>query len=157
MQVIQQENQGAHSAINHGLAESTGKFLAILNSDDSYHPRRLEKTIEALERDENAGLVGSYIQIVNAQNRKLGIKHGYQDCEPWLLEDPQKSFRAGSDLRAALLTENYWSTTSNFVFSRNWYERIGEFRGNTGRGGKSDRKSGLIRLKIRQNSIRLIY
>jgi glycosyltransferase involved in cell wall biosynthesis len=128
MCVIRQENQGAHSAINHGLALASGKFLAILDSDDSYHPRRLEKAIEALERYENAGLVGSYIHIIDTQNRRLGIKHGYQDCEPWLLDNPERSFRAGSDLRAALLTENYWSTTSNFVFPRNWFEQIGVFR-----------------------------
>jgi len=27
-----------------------------------------------------------------------------------------------------LLTENYWSTTSNFVFRRSTYDRAGEFR-----------------------------
>ncbi len=128
IQVFQQENQGAHSAINHGLNKATGEFLAILNSDDFYYPQRLEKAITALKKNENAGLVGSYIHIIDAQNRTLGIKHGYKDCEPWLLEFPQQSFRHGSDLRAALLTENYWSTTSNFVFPRKWYEKVGEFR-----------------------------
>ena len=128
IKVIQQENRGAHSAINRGLNEATGIFLAILNSDDSYHPQRLEKTIGALEQNKDAGLVGSYIQIIDTKNRTLGIKHGYRDCEPWLLEAPQRSFRGGSDLRAALLTENYWSTTSNFVFPRRWFEKVGEFR-----------------------------
>ncbi|NCT22276.1 cell wall biosynthesis glycosyltransferase, partial [bacterium] len=47
---------------------------------------------------------------------------------PWLLEVPERSFRAGSDLHKALLTENYWSTTSNFVFPRRWFEAVGEFR-----------------------------
>jgi glycosyltransferase involved in cell wall biosynthesis len=128
MQVIQQDNLGAHSAINRGLEKATGEFLAILNSDDSYHPKRLEKTIAALEKNEHAGLAGSYIRIVDAQNRTLGIKHGYQDCEPWLLEAPQLSFRANQDLRSALLTENYWSTSSNFVFPRRWFEKVGTFR-----------------------------
>jgi len=128
MRVIRQENQGAHLAINRGLNEARGKFLAILNSDDSYYPQRLEKAIAILEADKHVGLVGSYIRIIDAKNRTLGVKHGYQDCEPWMLEAPERSFRAGSDLRAALLTENYWSTTSNFVFPRRWYERVGEFR-----------------------------
>src|SRR5262249_15626438 len=34
MRVIAQANQGAHVAINRGLAEARGDYLAILNSDD---------------------------------------------------------------------------------------------------------------------------
>jgi glycosyltransferase involved in cell wall biosynthesis len=128
LRVIPQSNQGAHAAINRGLREAAGKYLAILNSDDAYHPNRLEKALAILDTDPDAGLIGSYIEIVDSQNRTLGIKHGYHDCSPWLLQSPQRSFRAGQDLRAALLTENYWSTTSNFVFRRTTYDRAGEFR-----------------------------
>jgi glycosyltransferase involved in cell wall biosynthesis len=128
LRVISQSNQGAHAAINRGLREAAGKYLAILNSDDAYHPNRLEKALAILDTDPDAGLIGSYIEIVDSQNRTLGIKHGYHDCSPWLLQSPQRSFRAGQDLRAALLTENYWSTTSNFVFRRTTYDRAGEFR-----------------------------
>jgi glycosyltransferase involved in cell wall biosynthesis len=128
LRVYTQANQGAHAAINRGLRAASGSYLAILNSDDAYHPQRLEKLVEALKNDPETGLAGSYIQLVDQQGRPLGIKHGYQDCEPWLLENPGRSFRAGDDLRAALLTENYFATSSNFVFSRPWFERAGEFR-----------------------------
>jgi hypothetical protein len=56
------------------------------------------------------------------------VKHGYADSSPWPLEEPERSFRAVDNLRAALLTENYWSTTSNFIFPRKYYDQIGEFR-----------------------------
>lgn len=128
LRIYTQPNQGAHAAINRGLREAQGELLAILNSDDSYHPQRLEKVLNAFEADPHFGLVGSYIRIVNAHNKELGIKHGFQDCEPWALDAPEQSFRAGEDLRDALLTENYWATTSNYVFSRRWYEQVGEFR-----------------------------
>jgi len=127
MQVFQQPNLGAHAAINHALAKTSGNYLAILNSDDTYHPRRLEKAIQVLETDENVGIVGSYIHIIDENNNTLGVKRGYLNCEPWVLEKPEFSFRAGMDLRAVLLTENYLSTTSNFVFPRRWFEVIGEF------------------------------
>jgi glycosyltransferase involved in cell wall biosynthesis len=126
--VIPQANQGAHAAINRGLREATAEYLAILDSDDAYHPNRLEKALAIMENDADTGLVGSHIEIVDSQNRRLGIKHGYRDCPPWVLQSPQRSFRAGQDLRAALLTENYWSTTSNFVFRRTTYMQVGEFR-----------------------------
>ena len=128
MRVITQPNRGAHAAINRGLAQASGRFLAILNSDDAYHPNRLQQMLAELEADPSLGLAGSFIEVVDSQGQPLGVKHGYKDLEPWALEAPQQSFRAGDDLRAALLTENYWSTTSNFVFRRDWFERAGEFR-----------------------------
>jgi len=128
LKVIPQENRGAHAAINRGLKETRGDYLSILNSDDFYHPRRLEEAITVFKSDPNVGLVGSYIKIIDKDNNELGIKHGYKDCEPWMLDEPQRSFRAGEDLRAALLTENFWSTTSNYAFTRTHYEQVGEFR-----------------------------
>jgi glycosyltransferase involved in cell wall biosynthesis len=126
--VISQSNQGAHAAINRGLKEAKGDYLSILNSDDFYHTQRLEKSLAVLDGNPQIGIVSSYIQIVDENDKNLGIKHGYKDCPPWLLENPERSFRADNDLKAALLTENYLSTTSNLVFPRPWLERVGEFR-----------------------------
>jgi glycosyltransferase involved in cell wall biosynthesis len=128
LRVFPQSNQGAHIALNRGLELATGKYLAILNSDDVYFPTRLEKCLSVLEENPETGFVGSYIEIINSDGKKLGIKHGYKDCEPWLLPHPEKSFRVSNELRAVLLTENYWSTTSNYVFSRDHYEQVGGFR-----------------------------
>ncbi len=128
MKVIAQENQGAHAAINRGLDMARGSMMAILNSDDYYHPQRLEKIITAQKNANHDGLSGSYITIINENGDSVGEKHGYINCEPWLLPSPERSFRAGNDLIAALQTENYFSTTSNFIFSRGCYEKVGGFR-----------------------------
>lgn len=128
LKVLTQANQGAHAAINRGLHEASGEYLAILNSDDLYHPLRLEKTLAVLKADQQVGLVGSYIDIIDQDGKSLGTKHGYADASPWPLDATERSFRAGSDLHKALLTENYWSTTSNFVFPRRCFEAVGEFR-----------------------------
>jgi glycosyltransferase involved in cell wall biosynthesis len=124
LRVISQENQGAHAAINRGLNEAKGDILAILNSDDEYHPQRLQKILAALEKafpgrpQDFPGLAASYIELIDADGHTLGIKHGYLDQPPWNLEFPERSFRNGNDLNAALLAENYLGTTSNFVFTR---------------------------------------
>jgi GT2 family glycosyltransferase len=128
LRIDRQVNQGAHAAINRGLRQATGDYLAILNSDDAYHPQRLEKLVALLKNNPAIGLAGSYIQLIDQQGKSLGIKHGYRDCEPWALENPGRSFRAGDDLKAALLTENYFATSSNFVFPIRWFEQVGEFR-----------------------------
>jgi glycosyltransferase involved in cell wall biosynthesis len=128
LQVVSQSNQGAHAAINHGLDMASGKYLSILNSDDVYHPERFFKMIPVLETNASIGLMGSFVEVVDADNKPLGVKKGYKNLEPWSLTDPERSFRAGDSLQAALLTENYFATTSNFIFCREWYERLGGFR-----------------------------
>ena len=127
LRVIAQENQGAHAAINRGVRESCGPYLAVLNSDDYYAPDRLEKALAVFQIRPDLGLVCSHIQVIDAEGRLLGVKHGYRDLEPWLLEHPERSFRAEDDLRAALLTENFCSTTSNYVFSRAVFDQVGPF------------------------------
>jgi len=128
LQVITQHNEGAHSAINRGLSIASSDYLAIINSDDAYYPSRLETLIDVLELDSEVGLVASYIEVVDQNGIRLGVKHGYRDLEPWLLKHPGRSFRAGDDLHSALLTENYLSTTSNFVFRKSLYSQVGPFR-----------------------------
>ncbi len=128
IRIFAQENRGAHTAINRGIAEAKGDYLAILNSDDVYHPRRLEKLLTVLEQNPNVGLVGSYIEVISGDGKRLGIKHGYKDLEPWPLPNTKKSFRSTDDARGVLLTENFYATTSNFVFRRELYEQVGSFR-----------------------------
>jgi glycosyltransferase involved in cell wall biosynthesis len=40
--LVRKQNGGGASALNAGMAAAAGEFLAILDSDDAYHPRRLE-------------------------------------------------------------------------------------------------------------------
>jgi glycosyltransferase involved in cell wall biosynthesis len=49
IQYFSQENSGAHAAINRGIALSRGEYVAILNSDDVYMPKRLEACLNYLE------------------------------------------------------------------------------------------------------------
>lgn len=128
LHIFQQTNQGAHAAINRGLHIANGEYLSILNSDDVYHPQRLEKMLKALESQRPAQFAGSYVELINSTGQATGVKHGYHDLEPWPLELKSHSFRTGNDLHATLLTENYFATTSNFFFTRECYEQIGEFR-----------------------------
>jgi glycosyltransferase involved in cell wall biosynthesis len=126
--LITQENAGAHAAINRGISLAKGQFISILNSDDVYHRDRFTKLLPVIQRDENVVLVSSYIQLIDAAGRNCGIKRGYKNLEPWLLERQNLSFRAGADARLALLTENYLGTTSNFLFRKQALDHLGVFR-----------------------------
>src|SRR5262249_26494793 len=127
IRILTQANRGAHAAINRGLTEAAGRYLAILNSDDMLHPERFATLLPVLEANPRVGLVASYVEVVDREGRSLGVKHGYRDLEPWLLDQPGRSFRATDNLRAALLTENHLATTSNFLFTRDAYTRVGPF------------------------------
>ena len=128
LRVLSQPNQGAHVAINRGLAEAKGRFLAILNSDDRFAPGRLSASIDVLQREPLTALVGSWIQLIDDAGRTISVKHGYDDLDPWPVAEPAKTFKADRDLRLALLQQNYWATTSNYVFPRSTWERHGPFR-----------------------------
>jgi glycosyltransferase involved in cell wall biosynthesis len=128
LRVIAQPNRGTHAALNAGIQASSAALLAILNSDDAYAPERLARATAILDAEPDVALVGSHIEVIDAVGTPIGIKHGWTDLEPWPLEQPTHSFRAGTDPHAVLLTEHFWSTTSNFVFRRTDADRVGAFR-----------------------------
>jgi glycosyltransferase involved in cell wall biosynthesis len=128
MRVIAQENRGAHLALDRGLREARGQYLGILNSDDRYAPGRLRAALAALRADPSLALVGSWVEVIDAEGRVLGVKQGYLNMDPWPSPEPARTFKADESLWTALLMQNYWATTSNYVMPRATYERHGPFR-----------------------------
>ena len=125
--IIEQENMGAHNAINRGLALAKGKYLAILNSDDAYEPDRFEKMIAAIEKDPELGFCCSYISVVNNKGKVLGVKEGWKNMEPWPVSHSERSL-SHEGFTGNLLICNFISTTSNFFFRREVYEKHGGMR-----------------------------
>ena len=52
--ILQPTNQGAARARNRGVKEATGRYLAYLDSDDLWHPAKLEKQLAFLEENQAA-------------------------------------------------------------------------------------------------------
>ena len=48
VRVLTQENRGVSAARNHGIQEACGDWIAFLDSDDVWLPRKVERQIEAL-------------------------------------------------------------------------------------------------------------
>jgi GT2 family glycosyltransferase len=62
-------NPGFGTGANRAAARARGRFLAFLNPDTLVEPRWVELMIEALEREERAGLATPRIVMANAPDR----------------------------------------------------------------------------------------
>lgn len=60
---LSQPNTGVSSARNRGILESSGKYIAFLDADDLWHPSKLERQIQLLNLNPDAGLVYSDFSI----------------------------------------------------------------------------------------------
>jgi glycosyltransferase involved in cell wall biosynthesis len=128
MQVLFQENRGAHATINRGLKIARGKYLAILNSDDEYMPTRLEVAVAELERNPDSGFVSTWIELIDDEGRSLGVKRGWENMLPWPIPQPSGALKALNEFNLNLLASNFISTTSNIVMRSELFDEVGEFR-----------------------------
>ncbi len=115
------ENRGADATLNEAIGLATGDTIAILNSDDTFEPERLEHCLGTLE-ETGADLVGTDIRLIGPDSAIIE--------DHWWID----AFRALKDARtetddwlATLLEGNVFMTTSNFVFRRELFERVGGF------------------------------
>jgi glycosyltransferase involved in cell wall biosynthesis len=67
------QNLGIPATRNRGISEARGEFIAMLDSDDIAHPRRLEKQVAFLERRPRHALVGSWFRYIDDEGRPQRI------------------------------------------------------------------------------------
>ncbi|MBW4665550.1 MAG: glycosyltransferase [Chroococcus sp. CMT-3BRIN-NPC107] len=70
---VLQTNQGVSVARNKGIAVSSGKYVAFLDSDDLWEPTKLEKQVQCLEKNPDVGFVNTWIKTIDEQDNILGI------------------------------------------------------------------------------------
>src|SRR5262249_17310531 len=82
-------NRDAHHTINEGIREARGRYLAILNSDDLYHPERMRRCLAVLEEDPGITAVATGISFVDEADDAISY--------PWY-EDTYAFYQEVADL-----------------------------------------------------------
>jgi hypothetical protein len=116
------ENRGAHAALNLGIAQARGEFVAILNSDDAYEPERLERMLEQAHARAPRPFFGySGVTVIDDADRPNTQNPAAANYATLLAK-----------YRTAPALPFFWIgnlalSTSNFFFSRALFEQVGPF------------------------------
>jgi glycosyltransferase involved in cell wall biosynthesis len=112
IRLLHRENGGIAAARNTALRESTGRFLAILDSDDVWDPRYLATELEVFARHPD-------VDIVTGNGWFLGGRRHGTPARPWPDKRPQPTLaRILGDEEAIFIMS---------VMRRRVYELVGEF------------------------------
>lgn len=113
-------NAGAHDSINCGMALANGRYVAILNSDDEFHPMRLERMIGQMQTH---GRRLAYSDVEAFAEQPMPPHRGFTNmlgfCEHVIPSLPSRSF--------AYLRHNCALTTGNFVIESDFARQLGPF------------------------------
>jgi glycosyltransferase involved in cell wall biosynthesis len=117
--LVRQRNRGAHVALNRGLALARGRTVALLNSDDEFHPQRLERMVAMLGDD--AGFAFSDAELIDDDDRPA------RGDDAATLREAIARANARPTILESLLDRNVAISTGNFVFRRALAAAIGGF------------------------------
>ena len=99
-------NRGSGAARNSGIFAATGRYVAFLDSDDTWHPEKLKRQVELVERDPDPELVFCVTQTRVMRDGKL------------VRIAPRRGVASGENWSEFLYLANGFAQTSSFFLSR---------------------------------------
>ena len=74
IRLLQENKPGVANAMNCGLENSRGQFIARMDADDISMPERLEKQVNYLKENAEIGLVGCEVRYITHQKNTAGFE-----------------------------------------------------------------------------------
>lgn len=111
-----QENSGGSAARNSGIRVAQGRYICFLDSDDVFHPEKVERQIEFFNTNPEIGLVHTGAYVLLKANE--GWKHWYTYTPP--------VFHSRDEQIKELLKANYIACSTVMV-RRDLFSQVGLF------------------------------
>lgn len=73
IQVVHQENRGIPCSLNRGWRMARGAYIARMDADDISLPKRFEKQVDFLEENPTVGVVGTNVEVIDADGERLQL------------------------------------------------------------------------------------
>lgn len=123
VRIFEQENQGAHNALNRGIEMAQGEYIAILNSDDLFLLHKIKTCIQLIEDNPRIEFFVHSVDFIDENSRKLsrGIVIDWYNRALGF-------YRKSQLLGLSLLNENFVVTTSNMFFLKKFWEQATGFQ-----------------------------
>jgi len=118
IRLLHETTQGVDHAMNCGLENSRGRFIARMDADDISHHERLEKQVWFLRENSDTGLVGSFVKYVP---HSLGTG-GFERFVQW-----SNSFQSAEDIEMYRFME-IPVVNPTILFRRELFEKLGGCR-----------------------------
>ncbi|MFK7890137.1 MAG: glycosyltransferase [Granulosicoccus sp.] len=81
---IARRSPGITSALNTGISQSHGSYIARMDDDDIAYPDRLQQQLNALQRRSGLHLCGARIRFVDKEGSPDGVAPGNRKYQRWL-------------------------------------------------------------------------
>lgn len=113
VRILRQTNGGVAEARNHGAAHSRSDFLAFVDADDLWAPRKVELQMQALQQGgDRVGLVYTWAALIDAEDRIYSTAH-----RP----------RAEGDVFRELCRGNFIANGSSALMRRAAFDSVGGY------------------------------
>ncbi len=117
VELVVQENQGAHVTINRGVAMAADfEYVAILNSDDRFLPDRIAQCVQLMEASRQTQLLCTRLRLIDGDGVLLDPESGRGKWfrEAWSVRE------SPLNMVEQIATVNFPCTTSNFFARTAW-------------------------------------
>jgi glycosyltransferase involved in cell wall biosynthesis len=111
VRLIQQRNQGFTAAINNGIRDSSGAYVAVHGSGDISYPERIAKQADILDRRDDVAVVGCVFD--NSESHNAHFQKQLTDLDP--------------DFYRQMLRHDPF-THGCIMYRRDLFDRVGGYR-----------------------------